>query len=77
MDSFSELEYRLVEKVRLRRLESQHPTIGAIYSESCRSALPRFPKLIDGNNKAKGVKHNMITKKWQHSEDLHTPSQYP
>lgn len=76
MDSFSELEYRFVEKVRLRRWESPHPTIGAIYSESCRSALPRFPKLIDGNNKAKGVKHNMIKKMATCRRPQH-PNQYP
>lgn len=41
MDAFSELEDSLVEKVRLRRGESPHPTIDAIDSESSRSALPR------------------------------------
>ena len=44
MDAFSELEYGLMEKVRLRRGESPQPTIGAIDSESSRSALPRSQK---------------------------------
>ncbi len=44
MDAFAELEDRLVEKVRLRRGESPQPTIGAIDSESSRSALPRSQK---------------------------------
>lgn len=51
MNSFSELEEGLVEKVRLRRGEPVHPSIGAIDSESPRSALPRSPKGIDGNKK--------------------------
>lgn len=51
VDSFSELEDSLVEKVRLRRGESPYPTIGAIDSESSRSALPRSQKGIDGNKK--------------------------
>ena len=51
MDSFSELEDDLVEKVRLRRGETPHPTIGVIDSESSRSALPRSQKGIDGNKK--------------------------
>ena len=41
MDAFAELEDGLMEKVRLRRGESPQPTIGAIDSESSRSALPR------------------------------------
>ena len=61
MDAFSELEDSLVESVRLRRGESPHPTIGAIDSASSRSALPRSIKGIDGNKKAKGMKHNIIT----------------
>ncbi len=44
MDAFAELEYGLMEKVRLRRGESPQPTIGAIDSESSRSALPRSQK---------------------------------
>ena len=63
MDAFSELEDSLVEKVRLRRGESPHPTIGAIDSESSRSALPRSQKGFDGNKKVKGVKRNIITDK--------------
>ena len=63
MDAFAELEDRLVEKVRLRRGESPQPTIGAIDSESSRSALPRSQKGIDGNKKVKGVKRNIITDK--------------
>lgn len=63
MDAFSELEDSLVEKVRLRRGESPHPTIGAIDSESSRCALPRSQKGIDGNKKVKGVKRNIITDK--------------
>ena len=51
MDSFSELEDILVKKVRLKRDESPFPTIGAIDSESSRSALPRSQKGIDGNKK--------------------------
>ena len=46
LDAFAELEDGLVEKVRLRRGESPQPTIGAIDSESSRSALPRSQKGI-------------------------------
>ena len=63
MDAFAELEYGLVEKVRLRRGESPQPTIGAIDSESSRFALPRSQKGIYGNEKVKGVKRNIITDK--------------
>ena len=63
MDAFAELEDGLVEKVRLRRGESPQPTIGAIDSESSRSALPRSQKGIYGNKKVKGVKRNIITDK--------------
>ena len=63
MYAFAELEDVLVEKVRLRRGESPHPTIGAIDSASSRSALPRSQKGIDGNKKVKGVKRNIITDK--------------
>ena len=61
MDAFFwNLRTALWEKVRLRRGESPHPTIGAIDSESSRSALPRSQKGFDGNKKVKGVKrkHN-------------------
>ncbi|MDE6534126.1 MAG: transposase [Muribaculaceae bacterium] len=37
--------------------------MGAIDSESSRSALPRSQKGIDGNKKIKGVKRNIITDK--------------
>lgn len=47
MDAFSELEDCLVEQVRLRRGESQQPTICIIYSESSRVDLPRSQKGID------------------------------
>ena len=74
MDAFSELEDSLVEKVRLRRGESPHPTIGAIDSESSRSALPRSQKGFDGNKKVKGVKRNIITDKdetfWRRPQPL-------
>ena len=63
MDAFGELEDDLVKKVRLRRGESETPTIGAIDSQSSRSALPRSQKGIDGNKKVKGVKRNIITDK--------------
>lgn len=63
MDAFSELEDSLVEQVRLRRGESQQPTIGVIDSESSRSGLPRSQKGTDGNKKVKGVKRNIITDK--------------
>ncbi len=63
MDAFAELEYGLMEKVRLRRGESPQPTIGAIDSESSRSALLRPQKGIDGNKTVKGVKRNIITDK--------------
>ncbi len=63
MDAFAEIEDSLVEAVRLRRGESPQPTIGAIDSESSRSALPRSQKGIDGNKKVKGVKRNIITDK--------------
>lgn len=63
MDAFGELEDDLVKKVRLRRGESETPTIGAIDSQSSRSALPRSQKDIDGNKKVKGVKRNIITDK--------------
>ena len=62
-DAFGELEDDLVKKVRLRRGESETPTIGAIDSQSARSALPRSQKGIDGNKKVKGVKRNIITDK--------------
>lgn len=63
MDAFGEFEDDLVKKVRLRRGESETPTIGAIDSQSSRSALPRSQKGIDGNKKVKGVKRNIITDK--------------
>lgn len=63
MDAFAALEDELVQKVRLKRGESATPTIGAIDSESSRSALPRSQKGIDGNKKVKGVKRNIITDK--------------
>ena len=63
MDAFAEIEDSLVGAVRLRRGESPQPTIGAIDSESSRSALPRSQKGIDGNKKVKGVKRNIITDK--------------
>ena len=63
LDAFAELEDGLVEKVRLRRGESPQPTIGAIDSESSRSALLRPQKGIDGNKTVKGVKRNIITDK--------------
>ena len=63
MDAFGVLEDDLVKKVRLRRGESETPTIGAIDSQSSRSALPRSQKGIDGNKKVKGVKRNIITDK--------------
>lgn len=63
MDAFGELEDDLVKKVRLRRGESETPTIGVIDSQSSRSALPRSQKGIDGNKKVKGVKRNIITDK--------------
>ena len=63
MDAFGEFEDDLVKKVRLRRGESETPTIGAIDSQSARSALPRSQKGIDGNKKVKGVKRNIITDK--------------
>ena len=43
MDSFSELEDGLVEKVRLKRGESSHPTIGAIDSQRTRTAMSWRP----------------------------------
>ena len=63
MDAFAELADGHVEKVRLRRGESPQPTIGAVDSESSRSALPRSQKGIDGNRKVRGVKRNIITDK--------------
>lgn len=63
MDAFSSLEDTLVRKVRLKRGESEEPTIGAIDSQSSRSALPRSQKGIDGNKKVKGMKRNIITDK--------------
>lgn len=63
MDAFEELEDSLVTKLRLKRGESAQPTIGAIDSQSSRSALPRSQKGIDGNKKVKGVKRNIITDK--------------
>ena len=63
MDAFGEFEDDLVKKVRLRRGESETPTIGAIDSQSSRLALPRSQKGIDGNKKVKGVKRNIITDK--------------
>ncbi len=63
MDAFSEIEDSLVEQVRVRRGEFPQPAIGAIDSESSRSALPRSQKGIDGNKKVKGVKRNIITDK--------------
>ena len=60
---FLNLRTALWEKVRLRRGESPHPTIGAIDSESSRSALPRSQKDLTGNKKVKGVKRNIITDK--------------
>lgn len=63
MDAFGEFDDDLVKKVRLRRGESETPTIGAIDSQSSRSALPRSQKGIDGNKKVKGVKRNIITDK--------------
>lgn len=63
MDAFGELEDALVKKVRAKRGESPDPTIGAIDSQSVRSALPQSQKGIDGNKKVKGVKRNIITDK--------------
>lgn len=63
MDAFSEIEDSLVEQGRARRGEFPQPTIGAIDSESSRSALPHSQKGIDGNKKVKGVKRNIITDK--------------
>lgn len=63
MAAFSKLEDGLVEEVRLRRGETPHPTIGAIDSESSRSALPRSQKGIDSNKKAKDMKINIIPDK--------------
>ena len=61
MDAFSELEYNLVQKIRLKNGESAAPTIGVIDSASVCSGLPRSQKGIDGNKKVKGVKRNIIT----------------
>lgn len=63
MDAFSELNYNLVQKIRLKNGESAASTIGAIDSASACPGHPRSQKGIDGNKKLKGVKHNIITDK--------------
>ena len=61
MYALSELEDILVQKIHLKIGESASLTIGAIDSDSARSALPRSQKGIDSNKKVKGVKRNIIT----------------
>lgn len=62
-DEFTEMLAILVEQVRIWEGQSPIPAIGAIDSQSVRSALPQSEKGIDGNKKVKGIKRHIVTDK--------------
>lgn len=63
LDEFQYLLCILDEQVRLNEGQSPVPSIGAIDSQSVKSALPQSEKGIDGNKKVKGIKRSIVTDK--------------